>query len=325
MVAQIKAQVPGSLNGARFDVAASALFDGLSRKKVKSVIDRGGAYLNKRRVTLAKKEVRTGDLIELFWDEARSLSERSVKKIPIQILFQNQDFVVINKPAGIPSQATLTTSDETVLHALKLQYSEHFSETELLLVHRLDKDTSGVMLIAKSKTAQQRLEKLFLERSMKKVYQALCFGVPKSVQGVLDWPIRKDPSRPNTYFAVVGGTGRTSRGGQEAKTARTLFQVLKTFPRSRASLIECYPETGRTHQIRVHLQALGVPLLGDKTYATNVVGHPLAQAATRHMLHAVRLSWSEQDGQTFEFEAPFPEDFGACLLLLEKEGASHDL
>jgi len=325
MVEQIKAQVPGSLNGARFDVAAAALFDGLSRKKIKSVIDRGGAYLNKRRVTLAKKEVRTGDIIELFWDEARSLSERSVKKIPVQIISHQSDFVVINKPAGIPSQATLTSSDETVLHALKAQYPEQFSETELMLVHRLDKDTSGVMLIAKSKTAQQRLEKLFLERKMKKVYHALCFGIPKSLHGVLDWPIRKDPTRTNTYFAVVGSTGRAPRGGQDAKSARTLFQVLKTFPKSRSSHIECHPETGRTHQIFVHLQALGVPLLGDKTYATNVVGHPLAQAATRHMLHAVSLSWVDTDGQTFVFEAPFPEDFGACLHLLEQEGASNDL
>jgi 23S rRNA pseudouridine1911/1915/1917 synthase len=160
---------------------------------------------------------------------------------------------------------------------------------------------------------------------MKKVYQALCFGIPKSKQGVLDWPIRKDPSRPNTYFAVVGGTARSPRSSQDAKSARTLFQVLKTFPKSRASFVECYPETGRTHQIRVHLQALGVPLLGDKTYATNVIGHPLAQAATRHMLHAVSLSWTEKDGQTFVFEAPFPEDFGACLHLLEQEGATHDL
>lgn len=325
MVAQIKAQVPGSLNGARFDVAAAALFEGMSRKKIKSVIDRGGAYLNKRRITLAKKEVTAGDIIELFWDESRSLSERTVKKIPIQILSNQENFVVVNKPAGIPSQATLTTSDETVIHALKEQYQNLFSTSELLLVHRLDKETSGVMLIAKSKAAQQDLEKLFLERKMKKVYNALCFGLPKSKQGVLDWPIRKDPSRPNTYVAVVGAAGRGGRGAAQAKTALTRFQVLKTFPKNRASLIECYPETGRTHQIRVHLQALGVPLLGDKTYSTNVIGHPLAQSATRHMLHAVSLSWIDKDGQTFAFEAPFPEDFGACLYLLEQEGASHDL
>jgi 23S rRNA pseudouridine1911/1915/1917 synthase len=198
MVSQIKAQVPSSLNGARFDVAAAALFEGFSRKKIKTVIDRGGAYLNKKRITLAKKEVKSGDVIELFWDEARPLSTRSLNAIPVQILANEEDFVVINKPAGLPSQATLTTSEDTVIHALHNQYPDLFSVDKLFLVHRLDKDTSGVMLLAKSKFAQARLEKLFVERKMKKVYQALCFGIPKSIEGLLNWPIRKDASRPNT-------------------------------------------------------------------------------------------------------------------------------
>lgn len=318
MVSTIKAQVPTSLNGARFDVAAAALFEGFSRKKIKTIIDRGGAYINKKRVTIAKKEVKNGDTIELFWDDARVISERNIKHLPISIIADNEDFVVINKPAGVPSQATLTTSEDTVIHALKHQYPDRFSDSDLLLVHRLDKDTSGVMLLAKSKLAQARFEKLFIERRMKKVYRALCFGLPKSSEGILDWPIRKDPSRPNTYFAVIGSSHRGGKGSHAAKSALTRFLVLKTFPKVRASSIECYPETGRTHQIRVHLQALGVPLLGDRTYAANVVGHPLAQVATRHMLHAVRLSWTEDDGRVFNFDAPLPDDFGACLQLLEQ-------
>jgi 23S rRNA pseudouridine1911/1915/1917 synthase len=323
MVSTIKAQVPTSLNGARFDVAAAALFESFSRKKIKTIIDRGGAYINKKRVTMAKKEVKNGDLIELFWDDSRVISDRTVKHLPINIIDENEDFVVINKPAGVPSQATLTTSEDTVIHALKHQYAERFSGCELLLVHRLDKDTSGVMLLAKSKSVQSRFEKLFIERRMKKVYRALCFGLPKSTEGVLNWPIRKDPSRPNTYFAVVGSSSHGGKGRADAKSALTRFLVLKTFPKVRASLLECYPETGRTHQIRVHLQALGVPLLGDRTYAANVIGHPLAQLATRHMLHAVRLSWTEDDGRVFNFDAPLPDDFGACLQSLEQEGASH--
>lgn len=323
MVSSIKAQVPGALNGVRFDVAAAALFEGFSRKKIKLVLDRGGAYLNKKRVTIAKREVKEGDLIELFWDENRPLSARSIKNRPIEIIAEEIDFVVINKPAGVPSQATLTDSEDTVIHCLKNQYSSRFSGIDLLLVHRLDKDTSGVMILAKSKQAQGKIEKLFLERRMSKVYHALCFGMPKSSQGVLDWPIRKDTSRPNAYLAVMGTTGRGGQGRPEAKSALTRFQVLKTFQKLRACYLECHPETGRTHQIRVHLQALGVPLLGDKTYASNVIGHPLAQVATRHMLHAVRLSWTEADGRVFKFDAPVPDDFGACLNLLEQEGSSH--
>lgn len=131
MVSQIKAQVPSSLNGARFDVAAAALFEGFSRKKIKTIIDRGGAYLNKKRITLAKKEVRSGDTIELFWDEARPLSTRPLNAIPVQIISDQEDFVVINKPAGLPSQATLTTSEDTVIHALHNQYPDLFSVDKL--------------------------------------------------------------------------------------------------------------------------------------------------------------------------------------------------
>ncbi|MEY4065275.1 MAG: hypothetical protein RIR26_1483 [Pseudomonadota bacterium] len=325
MLSKIKAQVPASLNGARFDIAAAALVEDLSRKKIKEIIDRGGAYLNKRRVLMAKKEVRAGDQIELFWDEGRPLSGQSATRIPVGILSENDDFVVINKPAGLPAQSTLTSSEDTVVHALKLQYPERFASVELCLVHRLDKETSGVMLLAKSKSAQVQLERLFLERRMKKVYEALCFGIPKSNEGTLHWPLRKDPSRPNTYVAVLGSPARGGARLPESKAALTKFLVKKTFPSLKASWIECFPETGRTHQIRVHLQALGVPILGDKTYAANVIGHPLAQIATRHMLHASSLSWTQDDGRTFSFEAPLPEDFGSCLNLLAKEGSSNDV
>lgn len=322
MLAQIKAQVPAALNGERFDVAAAAMFTSLSRKKIKLIIDRGGAYLNKKRVTIAKRTVATGDVVELFWDEARPLTSNEVQNIPVKIIANNEDFVVINKPAGLPSQATLTSSEETVLHALKVQYPEQFSNQELLLVHRLDKETSGVMLIAKNKNAQKTLESLFSERKVKKVYHALSFGIPRLLQGVLSWPIRRDASRPNTYMAVMNASaGRTaSSRGSEIKSAVTGYLVLKTFPKLQCSYFECRPETGRTHQIRVHLQALGTPLLGDKTYANNVIGHPCGQLAARHMLHAFSLSWTTPEGQTFAFEAPFPDDFRACLNRLEQEG-----
>jgi 23S rRNA pseudouridine1911/1915/1917 synthase len=113
--------------------------------------------------------------------------------------------------------------------------------------------------------------------------------------------------------------------GKDSKSALTAYLVLKTFQLLRASYIECRPETGRTHQIRVHLQALGVPLLGDKTYSNNVIGHPCGQWAARHMLHAFGISWTDADGQTFAFEAPLPDDFRVCLNRLVKEGSSHEL
>lgn len=322
MLGQIKAQVPASLNGERFDVAASALCQSLSRKKIKMIIDRGGAYLNKKRVMIAKKNVAEGDLIELFWDEDRLLKSDQLKSIPVSVLADTPQFLVINKPSGLPSQATLTSSEDTVIHALCSQFPEKYKTNELFLVHRLDKDTSGVMLIAKSKASQSQLEQLFLQRKMKKVYLALGLGIPSPVEGILRWPIRKDSSRSNTYMAVMGAS--SSRSAQlkskDVKSAVTAYLVLKTFPKLQASFIECRPETGRTHQIRVHLQALGVPLFGDKTYANNVIGHPCGQWVARHMLHAQSISWQEADGRTVAFEAPLPDDFRVCLNRLEQEG-----
>ncbi|MFZ9520404.1 MAG: RluA family pseudouridine synthase [Silvanigrellaceae bacterium] len=323
MLNQIKAQVPPTLNGARFDIAAATMFNTLSRKKIKTIIDRGGAFLNKKRIALAGKLVSSGDVIELFWDEARPLGGSDVSSLPVGIIAEFEDYVVVNKPAGLPSQATLSSTNDTVIHALKVQYPDKYSSMELQLVHRLDKETSGVMILAKNKKAQQNLEKLFQERKIQKTYHAISFGIPAQKGGQLDWPIRRDNSRTNAYVAVISQS--KSRGAsshsKDIKSARTRYEVLKTFSRLNASFIECKPETGRTHQIRVHLQALGVPLFGDKTYSNNVIGHPCNQWATRHMLHASSISWIEIDGRTVAFEAPFPDDFRACLNRLEKEGS----
>lgn len=322
MLNQIKAQVPSTLNGERFDVAASHLCQQLSRKKIKIIIDRGGAYLNKKRIIIAKKLVSTGDLIELFWDDDRPLTSQIVQNMNVQILENNSDFVVINKPAGLPSQATLESSEGTVIHALSAQYPDKFVHNELFLVHRLDKETSGIMLLAKNKKAKIEFDKMFSERKMKKIYWALTFGIPSRAEGVADWPLRKDPSRPNAYFAVMNNVkGRNASSHSiDSKSALTRFIVLKTFPKMGVSLVECLPETGRTHQIRVHMQALGVPLLGDKTYSSNIIGHACAQWAVRHMLHARSLSWTNEDGQTFAFEAPLSDDFQTYLKRLEQEG-----
>ncbi|NBW81861.1 RluA family pseudouridine synthase, partial [bacterium] len=213
MLSQIKAQVPQALNGARFDIAAATLFENLSRKKIKTIIDRGGAYLNKKRIVLAGKVVSAGDVIELFWDEARSLTGSDVSSLPVAIIAEFENYVVVNKPAGLPSQATLSSTNDTVIHALQIQYPERFSSMELHLVHRLDKETSGVMLLAKSKKAQQHLEKLFQERKIHKVYHAISFGIPRQKDGLLEWPIRRDNSRANTYLAVMSlprGRGASS-------------------------------------------------------------------------------------------------------------------
>lgn len=302
----------------RFDTVAANLFQDISRKKIKSIIDKGGAYLNKKRIMIAKTKVKIGDKIELFWEENKSSDGRPVP-LKIQnklnsesVVFENEIFLVIDKPAGIPSQSTLTSSQDTILHALESLDKNKYKASQLYLVHRLDKDTSGLMIIAKDKNTQKKFEALFKERKIIKKYGALALNSPKNMNGIIDFPIAKDQSRKNCYFAVMNKKGKM----RDAKESFTEYKVLNIYGKKEISYIECIPKTGRTHQIRVHLAALGCPLLGDKTYSQNIYGHRFFQIALRHMLHAKQLEF-ELDGKKFDFQSSLPEDFVRIIKIVE--------
>lgn len=334
MIESKSATVPaGPLDGERFDVAASALFPEISRKKIKSIIDAGGAYCNKRRIQVAKHLVKIGDKLEIFWDVKSDLElmkateGQRVKFIrtphgavlkETDVLFEHADFVVVNKPAGLPSQATLVSSTDTILHALQALDPKRFALESLFLVHRLDKDTSGVLLIGRNARAKAFLEEAFRDRKVTKTYEALCFNVPPEASGVISYPLAKVQGQANTYYPVMKKVGKTSSGSP--KSAETRFEVKQAFAKAQASHILCFPTTGRTHQIRVHLMAVGCPLLGDKTYARNILGHPLGQVALRHMLHARAVAFAGPNGEKYVFEAPVPADFAACLETLTARG-----
>ncbi len=325
MIASRLAVVSPQLQGFRFDVAAASLFSDLSRKKIKEIIDAGGAYCNKRRILIAKQQVRLGDKIELFWESRQQsasdgapgslVSHGNVaaraEKLQQAILFECDDFVVINKPAGIPSQATLISSTDTILHALHASNPSRFPLAHLHLVHRLDKDTSGIMMIARNKNMQRKIEDAFRDGCVKKEYEALCFCIPKSSEGKISYPIAPDRSRKNAWMPVFG-----ARRPADAKLAETDYRVREVFRKIQASAITCFPATGRTHQIRVHLMAIGCPILGDKTYSNNIMGHSAAQMALRQMLHASRLQLQIPGVGNFQWVAPLPSDFTECELAL---------
>jgi 23S rRNA pseudouridine1911/1915/1917 synthase len=326
MLKSKSAKVSEQYNGQRFDLAAVALFEELSRKKIKAIMDSGGAYLNKKRISVAKTIVKTGDKIEVFWEERSEVNQNSntanqyhLKNNTIgtfidndTLIFENEDFFVINKPAGIASQATLASSKDTIFHALASFDSNKYNINKMFLVHRLDKDTSGLMLIAKNKIIQKLFEDLFRDKKIKKTYSALCFYKPKKLEGEILFPIAKDNSRKNCYFAITNSNSKI----RDAKSAETSYLVKKIYKNDEASLIECFPKTGRTHQIRVHLSAIGCPLFGDKTYSQNIYGHRHAQVALRHMLHASSLSF-EINNENFEFTSTLPEDFQRIIKILE--------
>lgn len=325
MLKSVSAKVSEVHKGERFDVAATYLFPNLSRKRIKNIIDSGGAYLNKKRIKIAKTEVKLGDKIELFWEEVGSdnVQNSSIKQLNIKnnldikldfdtLIFENDLFYIINKPAGVASQATLTSSTDTIFHLLNIVYPQKFDLKKMFLVHRLDKDTSGLMVIAKNTEVQKKFENLFRDKLIEKNYLALCFYKPKQAEGELGFPIAKDSNRKNCYFAITNPNSKN----KNAKEAFTRYKLLNYYSDADISLLSCFPKTGRTHQIRVHLNAIGCPILGDKTYSQNIYGHKYYQIALRHMLHACYLKF-QLDGQNFEFNLDMPKDFKSIIETIE--------
>lgn len=324
MLKSKSALVPKNLDGQRFDLAAVHLFPEISRKKIKLIIDSGGAYINKKRIQIAKYSVKQNDKIEIFWDEVKLSPQENIiknKKSSFQsfltdknLIFENEQFFIINKPPGIASQATLTSSTDTLFHMLKELNPKKFKLDEMFMVHRLDKDTSGIMIIARNKIVQKTFENLFREKKVNKKYDALCFNAPQKSSGLISFPISKDHSKPNFYFANTSSprSGNNSKSkNRETKDAQTEYQLIQNF-KNEASHILCLPKTGRTHQIRVHLATIGCPILGDKTYSQNIYGHRFAQIALRQMLHASSIEF-QIENKNFQFSIPYPEDFEIVL------------
>ncbi len=300
-----KAKVTELLAGARLDLAVSQLFHDLSRKRAKRLIDGGGVYLNGRRVLLASQPVGAGSLVEVYISETEGHSHRGSSPAlnSADLIAEEKDFIVVNKPAGIPSQAQL--------HTVRGSIIEHVERDlgiggELFLVHRLDKETSGLLIIARNKSAKTKFEELFRKHMVKKRYFGLACGVPQSNRGTVIDFIVKDSLGHNRY-RIGKGAG--------AKKSETRYRVVSVGAGGDTSLIDFTPLTGRTHQIRVHAaQSLGVPLMGDKTYAAQVIGHPHHRAVGRHMLHAASLKFPHFDtGEWKEYICPLPADFKTCL------------
>ena len=295
MLKHLKAKVSEELDGERFDIALVALFKTLSRKKIKEIIDVGGAYINSKRTALAKKPVFLGQTLEIYFAD-KSDSEKTIK-----ILNEEKDFLVIDKPPFIPSQGTLDSDKGTVTDILK----KHNPKENLFLVHRLDKETSGLMILAKNKPYQEKFETLFKERKIEKKYLAICFFKPPSKEGTIKQKLAADRSRKNAYF--VSPTGRE---------AESHYKVIHYNAKFDISLLLITPKTGRTHQIRVHLAHIGCPIVGDKTYAQNILGHPLQKNASRQFLHASEVSFVLDD-QSYSFLCPMEKemaDFMASYL-----------
>jgi 23S rRNA pseudouridine1911/1915/1917 synthase len=227
--------------------------------------------------------------------------------IPLDVVFENDDLMVINKPAGMVVHPSAGHASGTLVHAA-LAHAPDLEgvggEQRPGIVHRLDKDTSGLILIAKNDQAHRWLQDQFRLRHVKKVYLALVDGAPPTPEGRIEAAIARDPSHRKRMAVVAPGRGRDSV---------TEYQTVESFPNH--TLIEAHPLTGRTHQIRLHLAFLGTPIVGDSVYGHRKPTIPIE----RHFLHAARLT-VQLPGETVPraFDAPLPPELSKILEDLQR-------
>jgi 23S rRNA pseudouridine1911/1915/1917 synthase len=276
----------------RLDVFLAKAANRLSRSRIQALVRSGFVSLNGRSCR-ASDRVRSGDSIVLQ-EPAPEPAELKPEDIPLRILFEDRYLLVVDKPAGIVVHPGAGNHSGTLVNAL-MHHVENLSgiggEIRPGVVHRLDKETSGCLLIAKDDYTHTRLSAQFAGRKVQKLYLAMCAGKFASPHGEILKPIGRHPVVRRKMAVVESG-----------RTARTTYRVIQEEPGW--SLLVCRLFTGRTHQIRVHLHALGHPILGDKIYGNAGAGY------ARQMLHAWRLGFFHPVSENWmESEAELPDDF----------------
>lgn len=299
------------------------LGDELSRSRVQALIKEGAVLRNGEPATDAKRKVRPSDRFEINMPEPEDPTPQG-EDIPLEVLYEDDDLIVISKPAGLVVHPGAGNWTGTLVNALIYHCGDSLSGIGGVrrpgIVHRLDKDTSGVMVVAKNDVAHRHLSAQFADHGrtmpLERAYQAIVWGRPRQLTGTIDAPLGRST------------TDRTKRAVQKADRedsdeAITHYAVLERFHElpdatSLASLVECQLETGRTHQIRVHMAHIGHPLLGDTVYgagfkskANLFAGGPrdIISRFPRQALHAYLLQFEHPGtGEIMHFEAPLPDD-----------------
>jgi 23S rRNA pseudouridine1911/1915/1917 synthase len=287
--------------GERFDAFLASRLADLSRSRIQTLIREQYILLNGQPAK-PRDSLKAGDRISIALPEAVPL-DAPPQDIPLDVLHEDDDLIVLNKAHGMVVHPAPGNPDGTLVNALLHHCQGRLSAIGGIerpgIVHRLDKDTSGCLVVAKSDTAHQSLVTQFSERStMEKLYLAVTHGVPKPERDTVFTHIGRHPVN-RQKMAVVNPPG--------GKTAITDYQVLATDAATITALVLCHLHTGRTHQIRVHLHHKGAPIVGDPIY-----GRPAKQPAlpTRLMLHAWRLAFNHPvSGLPMHFEAPIPSEF----------------
>jgi 23S rRNA pseudouridine1911/1915/1917 synthase len=299
-------QIPAALAGERLDRIVS-LVTGASRADAAVLVAAGGASVDGAVVLSGKVRLVTGQ--EVVIDPShlpQPLAPEPEPDVVFEVVYADDDVIVVDKPAGLVVHPGAGNPTGTLVNGLLARFPEIASVGDPArpgIVHRLDVGTSGLLVVARSPRAYERLVAALAGREVGRRYHTLVWGHPANPQGVIDAPIGRDHRDPMRMAVVVDG-----------KVARTRYRVVRTYRQvAEVAEVACQLETGRTHQIRVHLSAIGHPVVGDGTYG----GNRSALVVPRPFLHAAALSFVHPGtGEVVSFESPIPEDLAAVVASL---------
>lgn len=274
----------------RADIIVAAAATDYSRAALSKLFDMGLVLLDGQTAKRGDKP-KLGQVLQV--DLTPIQQEPDVVELPV--LYEDNDVIVVNKPAGIISHSRGRYWQEASVASFIRAKTRHMTGDRAGIVHRLDRATSGVMIAAKTEEAQTFLQKQFAARTVQKVYIALVMGTPKEEKAHIIAPLMRHPNTPKLFMVHENG-----------KPAETKYSVLKS--QNGLSVVELYPLTGRTHQLRLHLDYIGHAIVGDELYASG------SENESRMYLHAKQLTLQLPSGQTKTFEAPLPQEFNERMV-----------
>lgn len=300
-------EVCEKLNNQRIDKGVAELFGDLTRSYVKKLTDEGNILINGKKAKASSKLL-CGDRVEINLPDPEAVGAEA-QDIPLDIVYEDDSLLVINKPRGMVVHPAAGNYDGTLVNALLAHCGSSLSTINGVIrpgiVHRLDKDTTGLLVAAKGDAAHLALSEQLKTRTLKRRYFALVHSNIKEDGGTVDKNLKRSPSDRKKIAVCTAGEGRS---------AVTHYSVLERF--GRYTYINCDLDTGRTHQIRVHMRWLGHPIVGDKTYGVkneefNLVGQ---------LLHAGKIGFIHPKSREYmEFTVPLPEDFEKVLTVLRNK------
>jgi len=311
--------------GWRLDRFLAAALPDFSRSRLQQLLEGAAVFLGPRTIKDANHRVKPGESYTVIVPPTAPAVPQG-QDIPLEVIYEDKDLIVINKPAGLVVHPAAGNPDGTLVNALIAHCGTDMlsigGEARPGIVHRLDKDTSGLLVAAKTERAMASLAKQFANHTIERAYNAVVWGAPRDRAGLIESQIGRSPFDRKRMTVL-----RT--GGKRAATRYTVIEKFGPAERAFASLIECRLETGRTHQIRVHLTHLGHPLIGDPQYGRNRTAprgksdtesraFTVAAAFSRQALHAFVLGFQHPSlHKTLRFEAPWPADFAELVAALQ--------